>query len=107
MGWKGDPTVYSAEEKKQIVVNAIPALIDPIIILGGIYSGLFTPTEAAAVAAVYAFVCGLFIYHELGTKNLFLTIANACSTTGTTMVIIGCATAFTRILTLEIGRAHV
>ncbi|MGP1348414.1 MAG: TRAP transporter large permease [Stomatobaculum sp.] len=101
MGWKGDPTVYSAEEKKQIVVNAIPALIDPIIILGGIYSGLFTPTEAAAVAAVYAFVCGLFIYHELGTKNLFLTIANACSTTGTTMVIIGCATAFTRILTLE------
>ena len=73
----------------------------PIIILGGIYGGFFTPTEAAAVAAVYALICGLFIYREINLKNLFSTIANACSTNGTTMVIIGCATAFTRILTLE------
>lgn len=53
------------------------------------------------MAAVYALVCGLFIYREINLKNLFSTIANACSTNGTTMVIIGCATAFTRILTLE------
>ena len=77
------------------------ALLSPFIILGGIYSGFFTPTEAAAVAAVYALICGLFIYREINLKNLFSTIANACSTNGTTMVIIGCATAFTRILTLE------
>ena len=53
------------------------------------------------MAAVYALICGLFIYREINLKNLFSTIANACSTNGTTMVIIGCATAFTRILTLE------
>ena len=73
----------------------------PIIILGGIYSGIFTPTEAAAVAAVYGFICGAFIYRELNFSNLFNTVAAACSTTGTTMVIIGCATAFTKLLTMQ------
>lgn len=101
MGWKGDNTKYTAKEKIHIILDAVWALIDPIIILGGIYGGFFTPTEAAAVAAVYALICGLFIYRELNLKNLFNTIANACSTTGTTMVIIGCATGFTRILTME------
>ena len=57
--------------------------------------------RAAAVAAVYAFICGVFIYKELDFKQLFGTLGSACSTTGTTMVIIGCATAFTRILTIE------
>lgn len=101
MGWKGDTTRYTSHEIMHIILDAIPALIDPIIILGGIYSGFFTPTEAAAVAAVYALFCGFFVYREINLKNLFDTIAKACSTTGTTMVIIGCATAFTRILTLE------
>lgn len=100
-GWKGDDTHYTAREVFHIILDAIPALIDPIIILGGIYSGYFTPTEAAAVAAVYALFCGVFVYKEINLKNLFQTVAKACSTTGTTMVIIGCATAFTRILTLE------
>jgi C4-dicarboxylate transporter DctM subunit len=101
MGWRGDDTHYTAKEKRDIILDAVWALIDPIIILGGIYGGFFTPTEAAAVAAVYALVCGVFIYREIKPNNLFTTIANACSTTGTTMVIIGCATGFTRILTLE------
>ena len=101
MGWKGDTTRYTGREVLHIILDAIPALIDPIIILGGIYSGFFTPTEAAAVAAVYALFCGIFVYREINPRNLFETIAKACSTTGTTMVIIGCATAFTRILTLE------
>lgn len=73
----------------------------PIIILGGIYGGIFTPTEAAAVAAVYAFICGVFIFRELNFGNIYKTIAAACSTNGTTMVIIGCATAFTRVLTIQ------
>ncbi len=76
-------------------------IIKSIIILGGIYAGIFTPTEAAAVAAVYAFICGAFIYREFNIKEMFATIGNACNTTGTTMVIIGCATAFTKILTIE------
>ena len=101
MGWRGSEQKFSAREKLMTIWEAKWALIDPIIILGGIYGGFFTPTEAAAVAAVYAFICGMFIYREINFKNLFATIANACSTNGTTMVIIGCATGFTRILTLE------
>ena len=101
MGWKGSDRIYTAKEKWDTVWDAKWALIDPIIILGGIYGGFFTPTEAAAVAAVYALVCGMFIYREISFKALYKTIANACSTNGTTMVIIGCATAFARILTME------
>lgn len=100
-GWKGDNETFTWRRAGRAVWDAKWALINPIIILGGIYGGLFTPTEAAAVAAVYAFVCGVFIHRELNLKKLVATIGNACSTTGTTMVIIGCATAFTKILTIE------
>lgn len=100
-GWKGDDRRYTFREKMEAIWDAKWALINPIIILGGIYAGVFTPTEAAAVAAVYAFICGVFIYRELDFKQLFGILGSACSTTGTTMVIIGCATAFTRILTIE------
>lgn len=100
-GWKGDERRYTAKEKLAAVWDAKWALINPVIILGGIYAGIFTPTEAAAVAAVYAFICGMFIHKELDIKNVFEPIAASCSTTGTTMVIIGCATAFTRILTIQ------
>lgn len=100
-GWKGDDRKYTAKEKLAAIWDAKWAIINPVIILGGIYAGIFTPTEAAAVAAVYAFICGVFIYRELNIKDIFSTIGNACNTTGTTMVIIGCATAFTRILTIE------
>lgn len=100
-GWKGDERKYTAKEKLAAIWDAKWALLNPIIILGGIYEGIFTPTEAAAVAAVYAFICGAFIYREFNIKEMFATIGNACNTTGTTMVIIGCATAFTKILTIE------
>jgi len=100
-GWKGNDYRYSTKEKLEAIWDAKWALINPVIILGGIYGGIFTPTEAAAVAAVYAFICGVFIHKELDGKGLIKTIANACSTTGTTMVIIGCATAFTKILTIQ------
>lgn len=100
-GWRGTDEVFTMKEKLQAVWDAKWALINPLIILGGIYGGLFTPTEAAAVAAVYAFICGVFLYKELDAKKLYKTIANACSTTGTTMAIIGCATAFTKLLTIE------
>ena len=100
-GWKGDDRKYTLKEKLKVVWDSKFALIEPVIILGGIYGGIFTPTEAAAVAAVYAFVCGVFIFRELNFGNIYQTIAAACSTNGTTMVIIGCATAFTRVLTIQ------
>jgi len=100
-GWKGDDTPFSWKRAGRAIWEGKWALINPFIILGGIYGGFFTPTEAAAVAAVYAFVCGVFIYRELDLKKLIQTIANSCNTTGTSLVILGCATAFTQILTIE------
>ena len=63
-GWKGDDRRYTVKEKLAAVWDAKWALINPVIILGGIYAGIFTPTEAAAVAAVYAFICGTFIHED-------------------------------------------
>jgi C4-dicarboxylate transporter DctM subunit len=100
-GWQGDTEKFTWKKALATVWDAKWALINPVIILGGIYGGFFTPTEAAAVAAVYAFICGVFIYRELDFKKMIATIGGACSTTGTTMVILGCATAFTAILTIE------
>ena len=100
-GWEGDNVPFTWQRAMAVGWDAKWALINPLIILGGIYAGVFTPTEAAAVAVVYAFICGVFIHRELNFKTILAPIATACSTTGTTMVILGCATAFTRILTIE------
>jgi C4-dicarboxylate transporter DctM subunit len=100
-GWKGDQEAFTWKRAGKAVWDGKWALINPVIILGGIYGGFFTPTEAAAVAAVYAFICGTVIHRELDFKKIISTIGTACSTTGTTMVILGCATAFAQILTIE------
>ncbi len=101
-GWKTpNPEPFSWKRAGKAIWEAKWALISPIIILGGIYGGFFTPTEAAAVSAIYSLLCGAFLHKELNFKSLMKTIAEACSTTGTTMIIIGCATAFAKILTME------
>ncbi|MFI3251054.1 MAG: TRAP transporter large permease [Eubacteriales bacterium] len=100
-GWRGEDRSYTPKEKLLAIWDAKWILLGPILVLGGIYSNLFSPTEAAAVAAVYAFVCSVFLHKEILLKDLYPTIAHACCATGTTMIIIGCATGFTRILTLE------
>lgn len=82
-------------------VSAIPALLVPIIILGGIYSGMFTPTEAAAVAVIYSFFAGTFIYKEIDRKKLRAALAGSAEQTGTIMVIAAAATFFARMLTME------
>lgn len=100
-GYKGHSEPFSAKKAWDAVWEAKWALINPIIILGGIYAGIFTPTEAAAIAALYAFVCGAFIHRELDAKGLFKAIATSCCTTGTVMVILACATGFSKVLTVE------
>lgn len=100
-GWKGDEKRYTAKEKLAAIGDAKWAMISPIIILGGIYAGIFTPTEAAGIAAIYAFICGMFIHKELNFRNFYKTVTNSCLTTGTILIIVGCATAFAKILTIE------
>ena len=68
-GWKGLEEPFSWHHTRHALWDAKWALINPVIILGGIYGGVFTPTEAAAVAASYAFVIGVFVYRELDPKK--------------------------------------
>ena len=88
------------KEKLQAVWDAKWALINPLIILGGIYGGLFTPTEAAAVAAVCAFICGIFSIKSW-IRNFIRRLPMPVLLLVPTMAIIGCATAFTKLLTIE------
>lgn len=73
-------TKLSGREKLRRVLWAVPAGIMPLIILGGIYSGVFTPTEAASVACVYAFLVSWLVYRGLSRQN-FLEAAKATATT--------------------------
>lgn len=81
--------------------DGIWALMVPVIILGGIYGGIFTPTEAAAVAVAYGLIVGLFVYKDLKLKDLYRIFSNAALTTATVMIILGTANTFGRILTLQ------
>ncbi|MDR2390276.1 MAG: TRAP transporter large permease [Planctomycetota bacterium] len=80
--------------------KAIWSLLTPVIILGGIYAGIFTATEAAVVAVLYALVVGLYIHRELKFSDLYSIFLNAALTTGSVIVILGFATAFARYLTM-------
>lgn len=68
--------------------KAIPALLMPVIILGGIYGGIMTPTEAAGVAVVYAIPIGFFVYKGLTTENFFPTLRYAGTTIGVVMMMV-------------------
>jgi len=67
------------------------ALLLPVIIIGGIRSGVFTPTEAAVVAAVYAIIVSTVIYRELDLRALYHTLVAAARTTAMVMFLVGCA----------------
>lgn len=101
MGYKGEEAKYSLEEILRVAFDAKWALLVPVIILGGIYGGIFTPTEAAAVAVIYGFFIGVFVYKDLKWADLFDVIKDSALTTATVMIIIGTSTAFGRVLTLE------
>ena len=68
--------------------SAIPALSMPVIILGGIYGGVFTPTEAASVAVFVCIIIGLFIYKTLNKKNIFQSFKTSSSSIGAIMMMI-------------------
>ena len=82
-------------------LSAIPALFMPVIILGGIYGGLMTPTEAAATAAFYAVPVAIIIYRQLTFKGLAETFISTATTTGVIMVMIGMVMILSTILVRE------
>ena len=90
---------YTLREIGKSFIDAIWALLMPVIILGGIYSGLFTPTEAATVSVVYAIIIGLFVYKELKLKEIPKIFWGAAKASGGILMIITCAATFATILT--------
>lgn len=99
-GYKGSDEKFNLKEFIIAVKDAFWALLTPVIILGGIYGGIFTPTEAAVVAVVYGFVVGAFIYRELKFNAIYDALYKTAITVGSVMIIIGVATTFGRLLTM-------
>ncbi len=97
-GYKGERR-YEWSERRLALKDAFWAILMPVIILGGIYCGVFTPTEAAVVAVVYGLFAGLFIYKELQFRHLKTIFANAAISTAVIMLIIGTSSAFSWVLT--------
>ena len=91
---------YGSELVKR-TVRAVPALVCPIIILGGIYSGAMTPTEAAGVAVIYAVPVGFFVYKGLNGKTLKEAMINAGTTAGVIMIMIFSVTMLCRLYVME------
>ncbi|PYZ92191.1 C4-dicarboxylate ABC transporter permease [Salipaludibacillus keqinensis] len=101
MGYKGSGEKFSVKALLIAIWDAKWALLVPVIILGGIYGGIFTPTEASVIAVVYGLLAGLVLYRELKIKDLPKVIGDAALTTATILIIVGTATAFGRLLTVE------
>jgi len=93
--------IYPFKEFIKITITAFPALLTPVILLGGIYSGIVTPTEAGALAAFYAIIISFFIYRTMGLKQLLGVIVDTVKTTGTLSLIVGAAFTFSYIVAIE------
>ncbi len=91
----------SMHEMARNTASAIPALLLPVIILGGIRAGIFTPTEASVVAVVYALLCGAFIYRSLHWRDVPAILARAAILTASILLIVAASAAFTWVLTIE------
>jgi len=78
-----------------------PALVMPLIIVGGIWSGVFTPTESAAVAVVYGLAVSLFLYHDITWRDLPRLLLRAFQTSAVVMLVVGATGALAWLLTVE------
>ncbi|MFZ7971936.1 TRAP transporter large permease [Fusobacterium watanabei] len=94
---------------KKLIINtwkSLGALLLPIIILGGIYSGIFTPTEAAAIGVVYSLIIGIFIYKEIKIKELPKLLVKSMETAAMINIIIAAANLLSWIMSAtEIGKS--
>ncbi|GAB3790573.1 TRAP transporter large permease [Virgibacillus kimchii] len=100
-GFKGTDKVPTFKDVLKALNDAKLALLTPVIILGGIYAGIFSPTESAAVAAVYALIIGVFVYKELNWKSVYESFSSAAITNAATVIIIGFSISFAFLMTRE------
>ena len=82
-------------------IDGFWALLSPVIILGGIYSGAFTPTEAACVSVVYSMIISLFVYKDMNLKGLYNVFLDTSVLNGVTSFLLGYSTVFSTFMTFE------
>ncbi|MBR5474405.1 MAG: TRAP transporter large permease [Lachnospiraceae bacterium] len=92
--WPVTKQKLTTKELVKAFVDAIPALMLPIIILGGIYSGLMTATESSAVAVIWSAIAGIFIYKEIKLKSLWRIFLDSAKGSAMVLFIIATSTAF-------------
>lgn len=93
--------VIPASERRGLIGKALPALLMPFIIVGGIKSGVFTPTEAAAVAATYALVIGLFLYRTLNFQRIRQSFYEAATMSAGVMLVVSMASITSFLMSIE------
>lgn len=98
-GLGGTGRTYTTVERLRALLRALWALLAPVIVLGGIYGGIFTPTEASVVAVAYGLLVGGVVYRELTWSKLYQAALHAVVICGTVTIMVGLAGAFGRILT--------
>ena len=100
--YKGEPVAVSTvKDVIMIVLDALLPLLMPVIILGGVLSGMFTPTESATIATVYAFLLAKFVYKEITWKQLYRTLVDSARASASILFIIAAATPFGWVLTMK------
>ena len=100
-GWRGEIKQRTAITLGKAAWEAKWALMVPVIVLGGIYGGIMTPTEAAAIAALYGLVVGVFVYREMDCKGVVTSCVESCETSSIIIVLMAMATLFGNIMTIE------
>ncbi|MCW7752973.1 TRAP transporter large permease subunit [Desulfobotulus sp. H1] len=100
-GWRGSTKQRTPATFARAAWDAKWALMVPVIVLGGIYGGIMTPTEAAAVAAFYGLFIGVCVYREMSAKGVVVACREACETSAMIIVLIAMATLFGNIMTIE------
>ncbi len=91
-------TAFSLKNVGKTFLKAIWGILMPLIILGGIFSGYFTPSEAADVAVIYAILVSVFVYRDMGPKELYTIMKGSAKTSAVIMIIIACSGPFGWVL---------
>ena len=91
---------FSMSEVWRSFKDAVPSLLMPVIILGGIYAGVFTPTESAAIAVVYGFIICIFVYREITFRDVITILTNTAKTTASLMLLVVAAQLFGWLVTI-------
>ena len=99
--YKGDDESPTRQEILQTTWKALPAILLPVLILGGMRAGWFTPTEASVVAVFYALICGKYVYRTLEWKAVPDILSRSALLTASVLLIIGMSASFAWILTIE------